>query len=109
MNKKIIVILFMLSASAFAGDVNSEVSYVNEIVSYTTYNNGDVTFSITEISTQVKKEYWLDANDPGFKQNLAFLMLAKATESKVRIYANPNQAWPGGGLNVLKVTCVALY
>jgi hypothetical protein len=78
-----------------AGMVLTTPASVLRLETYTDFNNGDVIF---QVNTPVAgcTGFWLTPADGGYKSALATLMMAKAAQINVRVYAYDNVLWPGG-------------
>jgi hypothetical protein len=94
--------LSALPSTASADMVLSPSSQVVRIQSYTDFASGDVFFELAT-STPGCVGFWLQPNDPGFKQTHAVLMMAKATQMNVVAYAYDNQLWSGSSYAYCRV------
>jgi hypothetical protein len=85
-----------------AGMVLSPASQVLVVDSYTDYQSGDVVFRISA-TVPGCHGFWLQGSDPGFKQTYANLLMAKAAQMNVIVYAYDNQIWAGSANAYCKV------
>jgi hypothetical protein len=91
--------LTSLPPCANAGMVLTQPATVVRLESYTDFASGDVVFTIN-LTVAGCTGFWLQPTDAGFKQTYAALMMAKAAQLNVVVYAYDDQLWPGGGSSV---------
>jgi hypothetical protein len=96
-----------LATNASAGMVLSTASQVLVVDSYADYQSGDVVFRISS-TVPGCHGFWLQPTDPGFKQTYANLLMAKAAQMNVVVYAYDNQIWTGSGSAYCKVRSIAV-
>ena len=84
----------LLSQEAGAATVNTPLTQIVNIYAYTDFGTGDVLFRTASLAPGCDG-FWLQPTDVGFKQVLSLLVLAKAAQSDVTVYAYDNQIWSG--------------
>lgn len=67
---------------------------VTKFHAYTDYGGGDVMF-LVDATFPGCDGFWLSPADAGFKQAYAALMMVKASDSPVVLYAYDTSLWPG--------------
>jgi len=83
---------------ARAGMVLTAPVAVVRMETYTDFNNGDVIFQVNATVAGCVG-FWLTPADGGYKSALATLMMAKAAQINIKVYAYDNVLWPGGAPN----------
>jgi hypothetical protein len=67
---------------------------IKTFTTYTDYGNGDVVF-LADTTFPGCDGFWLSPADAGFKQAYAALMMVKASDTSVVLYAYDTSLWPG--------------
>lgn len=84
--------------SASAAVMTSSSSMITQFVSYTTYDSGDVTFSLASSGISgCSNGFWIGGADAGAKSVVAQVLSAYRTGTPIVVYADPAQLWPGSG------------
>jgi hypothetical protein len=89
----------LASAVACATQVSGSPSLVtpNTTWMYTTFGSGDVVFRQNTSGLPQCYGFWLRATDPGFKTNVAALLMAIQTQSQITVVVDDAQLWTGSG------------
>jgi hypothetical protein len=85
----------VVTGVATAGMVLTSPSPVVRVEAYTDFGDGDVIFQVSGTVSGCTG-FWLSPADPGYKIAYATLVMAKAAQINVRVYAYDNLLWPGG-------------
>jgi hypothetical protein len=92
------IIVACISISATAAVITSSSSIITQFVSYTTYDSGDVTFSLASSGISgCSNGFWIGGTDAGAKSVIAQVLSAYRTGTSIVVYADPSQLWPGSG------------
>jgi len=106
--KKLIIIFFLLlilTSVVMATEYTSSCTII-ELTSFTFWGGGDILIKTSNNGTGITG-FWLDADDPGTKQTLALLLLAKASNADIRVTYELVQ-WTGSGQVYYKVYSIAI-
>jgi len=95
MKTLIACILAFISFGAFAELVNSPLSKVSVIYSYSEYGNGDVVVELANNGTPCTQGFWLKKADPGFEANLSLIISAYHAKNDLMLYGHSDQVWQG--------------
>lgn len=96
----------LLSVAPLAtANVTTPITQVTYIQPYTQFGSGDVLFSTTTLASGCDG-FWLAPSDPGFKQVLSTLEMAKAAENNLIVYADEHQIWSGSASRFCKVLLI---
>jgi hypothetical protein len=92
------LIAVSVGSSATAAVITSSSSAITQYVSYTTYDSGDVTFSLANSGIAgCSNGFWIGGTDAGAKAVIAQVLSAYRTGTPIVVYADPTQLWPGSG------------
>jgi hypothetical protein len=90
-----VTMAILIPGMARAGMVLTPPAAVLQVETYTDFNNGDVIFKVnTPVAGCIG--FWITPADGGYKMAVATLMMAKASQIRVIVYAYDNLLWPGG-------------
>ncbi len=106
----LLVFSFVLAVAAGAAHayVPSETTRITRVDVYAEYGGGDVAFAVANPLPQCNGGFWFKKTDPGFQATLSTLLSAYHARSTVRIYALPDQIWPGSGANYCRLYSIEL-
>jgi hypothetical protein len=92
---------------AFA-NATSNRSGVTGLVFYTSYDTGDVTFTLTTVSgiPACTGGFWVRGTDAGAKTVIAALLAANQSGNTIIVDVDTTQAWPGATLTTCLVWAV---
>jgi len=92
------IIAVFTSNIATAAIVTSSSSAIAQFVSYTTYDSGDVVFSLANGGISgCSNGFWIAGTDAGAKTVIAQVLSAYRTGTPIVVYADPSQLWSGSG------------
>jgi len=95
--KKIIILAILLLGPKFVFAAEaSKVTTISRLISYNQFGGGDVVFRIAD-PTSACFGYWISKDDSGFNANLSTILAAYQAKTKVKIYGQTEQKWPGSG------------
>lgn len=103
MSRKSLVALMLTilftGSEALAGSVTGTPSQVtpNTVWMYSAFGGGDVVFKQTTSGISQCFGFWLRPTDPGFKVNVAALLMAIQTQSAIAVVVDDSQLWTGSG------------
>jgi hypothetical protein len=91
--------VLVTGSEVFAGSVTGAPSQVapNTVWMYSTFGAGDVVFRQTTAGISQCFGFWLRPTDPGFKVNVAALLMAIQTQSSIAVVVDDSQLWTGSG------------
>jgi len=69
----------------------------NTVWMYSTFGSGDVVFRQNAGGVSQCYGFWLRASDPGFKTNVAALLMALQSQSPITVAVDDAQIWAGSG------------
>ena len=93
------------TAHAYASTVPTRIT---RITAYSEYGGGDVAFTVANPLPECSGGFWFKKTDAGFQATLTTLLSAYHARSTVRIYAHPDQLWPGSASNTCRLYGVDL-
>jgi len=92
------VISLGITNTASAAVITSSSSIITQLVSYTTYDSGDFTFSLASSGISgCSNGFWIGGTDAGAKTVIAQVLSAYRTGTPIVVYADPSLLWPGSG------------
>jgi len=92
------IIAVCIGSSANAVVMTSSSSAITQFVTYTTFDSGDVTFSLASSGISgCSNGFWIGGTDAGAKSVIAQVLSAYRTGTPIVVYADPSQLWPGSG------------
>jgi hypothetical protein len=98
LNKLVMLIIFSLSGSTFAGtEVRSPVTKITSITAFSEYGGGDVIVSLENNGDVCTHGYWLKKTDFGFQASLSMAIAAYQAKNNVELLGFPDQKWSGSG------------
>ena len=92
--------------AALVGDYS--IRAVLEINTYEDFGGGDVMFRVNPTVVGCEGGFWLTPTDPGFKTNLASLMMAYQTKSGLRVRGYTDQIWTGSSAPACKLYSIGM-
>ena len=98
-------LLSVVSVSSFSAPYEGTgATTLSRFISYNQYGNGDVAFKVKHPSPSCFG-YWMTKSDPGFDANLAVLLAAYHSQSKLIVYGliSPDEKWAGSSNNWCKL------
>ena len=81
---------------------------VIEVYTYPEFGGGDVTFRVNLPIVGCEGGFWIRASDPGFKANVATVLLAYSTKAALRVWAYNDQLWTGSGAPTCRIQGLGL-
>jgi hypothetical protein len=94
---------FLSSQPVTATIVYTSNVTVTEFSTFGVYGGGDVIFKVTSPASGCASGYWLRPSDDGFKSLFASVILAKATNSTIRVAAHDDSIWLGSSSTYCRV------
>lgn len=91
----IVSLVIALVATTADAYVPTEPTRITRIGAYSEYGGGDIVFSVANPIPGCSGGFWLKKTDPGFQATLNTILSAYHARSSVRVYALPDQLWPG--------------
>jgi hypothetical protein len=90
------IITACIGNGATAAVMTGSSSAITQFVSYTTFDSGDVTFSLASSGISgCTNGFWIGGTDAGAKSVIAQVLSAYRTGTPIVVYADPSQLWPG--------------
>ena len=92
------IFMLLLGASLAHSTTPASIdTYVEELITYPDYGNGDVVVKVGEGAaiSECVNGFWLSPSQPGFNTNLSVLLSAYQARNKLRFHAHTDQTWEG--------------
>lgn len=89
------LILLCASSASNAELVQGNVGLIKGIITYTTYNSGDVVVEVTSPLENCANGFFVGGLDEGAKNVYAMLQAAYLTQKELYIYGNSTELWNG--------------
>jgi hypothetical protein len=89
----------LMGPPALASSASGTPSLVtpNTVWMYSSFGTGDVVFRQNASGLSQCFGFWLRPTDPGFKTNVAALLIATQTQSTITVSVDDSQLWTGSG------------
>lgn len=94
------------ASAALVGDYTSRK--VTEVYTYEDFGGGDVIFRVDIPIVGCEGGFWLRPTDPGFKTNVATVLLAYSTKSALRVWGFNDQLWTGSAAPTCRLYSLGL-
>jgi hypothetical protein len=106
---KLLALSFILTIAGTAYAYNATgLTRISQVVTYSEYGAGDVTFSVANPIPECNSGYWLRKSDPGFQATLNTVLSAFHARSTVMVFGLPNELWSGSAGKYCRVHGLAL-
>ena len=95
--KAALLLTMILTSFAARADLVAETVSVTNIYIYGDYGNGDVIFKFNPSTLSGCSGGWIAPTQPGAKNLVAALVIAKQTATPISITLSNTDKWPGNG------------
>lgn len=106
--KRIVAVACVLVTTTPAeATIVASIGNVALLHTYATFGGGDVVVRLSSQPATCASGFWLSPTQPGFKNNLAFLLSVKAAGDAVLIGADDAAMWSGSAGSYCRVDYIA--